>query len=204
MEVEHDAAAQDCRLAEASSVEWEGTDAGRSATTICSSLFRNHERFDQNRERTVAWLVAASLLGLLSLTVGIGSASSAQAVGSYYTDAQADAGQTVFDSQCAICHGDRLEGKVGPALAGQQFLSVSQYQELTARFLYKIMSTQMPKNAPGSLSKTEYLDVLAYILKVNGYPAGPRQLTADDNELKRIKIEPTDKPQDRSETEDRQ
>ena len=128
---------------------------------------------------------------------------SAQAVGSYYTDAQADAGQTVFASQCAICHGDKLEGKVGPALAGEQFLSVSQYQELTAGFLYKTISRQMPKNAPGSLSKTQYLDVLAYILKVNGYPAGPRQLTDDDHELKRIKIEPTGKPQESSQTEDR-
>ena len=93
---------------------------------------------------------AAFFLGLISLTAGIGSAASAQAVGSYYTEAQADAGQTVFASQCAICHGDKLEGKVGPALAGEQFLSVSQYQELTAGFLYKTISRQMPKNAPGS------------------------------------------------------
>lgn len=204
MEVEHDAAAEICRLTDASSVERAGSGSDRSRTNVCSSLFPNNRRSDQNWVRTAACLLPASFLGLLSLTVGIGSASSAQAVGSYYTDAQADAGQTVFASQCAICHGDKLEGKVGPALAGQQFLSVSQYQELTAGFLYRVMVRQMPKNAPGSLSKTQYVDVLAYILKVNGYQAGSKQLTADDHELNRIKIEPTGKPQESSETEDRQ
>jgi mono/diheme cytochrome c family protein len=197
MEVEHDAAAEVCRLADASSVEW----AGRSSRLGASN--RNSKRFCQNWARTKGSPLAALSLSLLSLTAGIGSAASAQSVGGYYTDAQADAGQTVFASQCAICHGDKLEGKVGPALAGEQFLSVSQYQELTAGFLYKTISRQMPKNAPGSLSKTQYIDVLAYILKVNGYPAGPRQLTDDDHELKRIKIEPTGKPQESSQTEDR-
>jgi S-disulfanyl-L-cysteine oxidoreductase SoxD len=197
MEVEHDAAAEVCRAAGAPSVEWS---ANRASQADVSPFFKNR-RFYQNWARCMARPVPPFLC-LISLTAGIGSAASAQAVGSYYTDAQADAGQTVFASQCAICHGDRLEGKVGPALAGEQFLSVSQYQELTAGFLYKTISRQMPKNAPGSLSKTQYLDVLAYILKVNGYPAGPRQLTDDDHELKRIKIEPTGKPQESSQTED--
>jgi mono/diheme cytochrome c family protein len=197
MEVEHDAAAEVCRAAGASSVEWP---ANRASQADVSPFFKNR-RFYQNWARCMARPVPLFLC-LISVAAGIGSAASAQAVGSYYTDAQADAGQTVFASQCAICHGDRLEGKVGPALAGEQFLSVSQYQELTAGFLYKTISRQMPKNAPGSLSKTQYLDVLAYILKVNGYPAGPRQLTDDDHELKRIKIEPTGKPQESSQTED--
>jgi mono/diheme cytochrome c family protein len=145
-----------------------------------------------------------SFRGLLSLIVGVDFPAKAQAAGSYYTDAQAAAGQSVYASQCAICHGDEMEGKVGPALAGQQFLSVSQYQELTAGFLYRLMSKQMPKNAPGSLSTTQYLDVLAYILKVNGYPAGPRQLTGDNHELNGIRIEPTGAPQKSSEAEGKQ
>lgn len=126
-------------------------------------------------------------------------------MGSYYTDDQAEAGRTVFGQQCAICHGQNLRGKVGPALAGQQFLSVSQYQELTADYLYRFMLKQMPKNAPGSLSKNQYLDLLAYILKVNGYPAGQQQLTADDGMLTQIKIEPTGKtPAGDDKTEDPQ
>jgi cytochrome c len=132
-------------------------------------------------------------------------AREASAATSYYTDAQAESGQKIFATQCVLCHGEQLQGKVGPALAGEQFLSVSQFQELTAEYLFRFMSKQMPANAPGSLSKTDYLDVLAYILKVNGYPAGPRRLTADDRALHRIKIEPTGKTQDSSnKTEDSQ
>jgi hypothetical protein len=40
---------------------------------------------------------------------------------------------------------------------------------------------------------------------VNGYPAGPRQLTADDQSLNHIKIEPTGKPRSGSDkTEEQQ
>jgi S-disulfanyl-L-cysteine oxidoreductase SoxD len=193
MEVEDEAAAAFPRLADAPSVEWTGGACGRSGTRVCVVPLPKRKQLWQHRPRVNARPRAACFLCLLSLTAAVGSATNAQTVGSFYTDAQADAGQTVFASQCAICHGDKLEGKVGPALAGQQFLSVSQFQELTAGFLYRTMAKQMPKNAPGSLSKTEYLDVLAYILKVNGYPAGSKQLTADNSELNQIKIEPTGK-----------
>jgi S-disulfanyl-L-cysteine oxidoreductase SoxD len=187
MEVEDDAAAEFPWLADAPSLERTGSATGRSGTSAGLVLRSDDKRFWRNWPSFTASL-AACFLGLL--TAGNGSANSAT-VGSYYTDAQAEAGRTIFASQCAICHGDRMEGKVGPPLAGEQFLSVSQFQELTAGFLYRTMSKQMPKNAPGSLSKTEYLDLLAYILKVNGYPAGPTQLTADNSELNQIKIVPT-------------
>jgi mono/diheme cytochrome c family protein len=128
---------------------------------------------------------------MLMLAATAGIPGNACATGSYYTEAQAQAGQTVFHTQCAICHGDTLEGKAGPALAGAQFLSVSQYQQLNADYLYRFMSKHMPLNAPGSLSEAQYLDALAYILQVNGYPSGKQPLTADDQHLAQIKIEPT-------------
>ncbi len=108
----------------------------------------------------------------------------------YYTSAQATAGKDVYDKVCALCHGDHLQGGTGPALAGDQFLSVSQFQKVDAGFFYRFMSTHMPLNAPGSLSKSQYLDVLAYLLEVNGYPSGSHELTASNDELNGIKIEP--------------
>lgn len=108
----------------------------------------------------------------------------------YYTSAQAASGQTVFEQVCAICHGDHLQGKVGPALAGQQFLSVSQFQGLTAWYLYQFMSTHMPQNAPGSLPKTQYDDLMAFILKTNGYPSGSVELTGNKVRLEALKIAP--------------
>ncbi len=107
-----------------------------------------------------------------------------------YTKAQAAAGRAIFNQTCAICHGDHLQGGVGPALAGKEFLSVSQFQQVTAEYFYHFMSTHMPLTAPGSLTKTQYLDLMAYFLAVNGYASGPNELTANDEELKAIKIEP--------------
>jgi len=108
----------------------------------------------------------------------------------YYTKSQADAGKDVFQKVCAVCHGNRLQGGAGPALAGQQFLSVSQFQEVTAAYFYHFMSTHMPLTDPGSLTKTQYLDIMAYFLEINGYAAGSHPLTANDAELKAIKIGP--------------
>jgi mono/diheme cytochrome c family protein len=135
--------------------------------------------------------VIVGVSAMLMFAVTVSSPNDAHATGSYYTQAQAQAGRTVFRTQCAICHGDSLEGKAGPALAGAQFLSVSQYQQLNADYLYRFMSKHMPLNAPGSLSEAQYLDALAYILEVNGYPSGQQPLTADDQRLAQIKIEPT-------------
>lgn len=140
------------------------------------------------------------LFGLVLLALGMtgGNTPTAHANGTYYTPAQAEVGRAVFHQQCALCHGDDLHGKSGPALAGDQFLSVSQYQNLTADYLYRFMSRHMPLNAPGSLSKAQYLGALAYILKVNGYPSGRQALTDDDRRLTQIKIEPTGIPQQSS------
>jgi mono/diheme cytochrome c family protein len=110
--------------------------------------------------------------------------------GGDYTKVQADAGKQIFDKTCAVCHGDHLQGGVGPALAGQQFLSVSQFQQVSAEYFYHFMSTHMPLTSPGSLTKEQYLNIMAYMLRVNGYPAGSQQLTDNKEELEAIKIEP--------------
>jgi S-disulfanyl-L-cysteine oxidoreductase SoxD len=120
----------------------------------------------------------------------VAAQTGSSAGGGYYTTSQADAGKNVFQKTCAICHGEQLEGGAGPALAGKQFLSVSQFQDITADYFYHFMSTHMPLTNPGSLTKTQYLDVMAYFLQVNGYAAGSHPLMPDDKELKAIKIEP--------------
>jgi mono/diheme cytochrome c family protein len=107
-----------------------------------------------------------------------------------YTKAQATAGKDVFDKTCAVCHGDHMQGGVGPALAGDQFLSVSQFQKISAEYFYNFISTHMPLTDPGSLTKQQYLDIMAYMLEVNGYPAGSHELTDNKEELGAIKIEP--------------
>lgn len=148
---------------------------------------------DQRPKQRMNLRRVSFVLPILATTWLLPTGATAQTAGSgsgYYTAAQAAAGGTTFGQVCAICHGDHLQGNVGPALAGKQFLSVSQFQGLTAWFLYDFMSTHMPQNAPGSLTKAQYNDLMAFILKANGYPSGSAALTGNEDRLKAIKIAP--------------
>ena len=100
---------------------------------------------------------------------------SAQSSG-VYTAAQAKAGAAIFTAQCSMCHGDKLEGISGPALAGSDFMS--KWSGQTVDDLRDIVTTQMPLTSPGRLKPAEVLSVLAYILQQNKYPAGDTALTA--------------------------
>jgi hypothetical protein len=54
------------------------------------------------------------------------------------------------------------------------------------------MKTLMPPEAPDSLPKETYRDIIAFVMKANNYPAGDRELPADQEALDRIFI--TGKP----------
>ncbi|MEO7040290.1 MAG: PQQ-binding-like beta-propeller repeat protein [Candidatus Elarobacter sp.] len=120
--------------------------------------------------RTLFAAVAATASLLLA-----GSLSAAQQTG-HYTSAQATAGAAVFSGKCSQCHGVNLEGGSGPPLTGTAF---KQYvgKSGTAASLYDFISKQMPADKPGSLSGEQYLDVTAYLLARNGYPAGGTALS---------------------------
>jgi mono/diheme cytochrome c family protein len=127
---------------------------------------------------------------LLPLTLSIAASAvfttqslSAQGAG-VYTAAQATAGATIYTAQCSMCHGAKLEGISGPALAGSDFMS--KWSGQTADDLRDVIATQMPLTSPGSLKPAEVMSVLAYILQQNKYPAGDTPLTAD--KTKSVKI----------------
>jgi hypothetical protein len=66
---------------------------------------------------------------------------------------------------------------VGPALSGANLKTLSKNTKLTVHDLFTFMSQQMPMNAPASLSKDQYVAIMAYVLKFNGYPSGSSALT---------------------------
>jgi hypothetical protein len=45
----------------------------------------------------------------------------------------------------------------------------------------------MPQDNPGSLKRKEYVDVVAYLFRLNGLPAGDAEM--DVSSVKRIRIE---------------
>jgi alcohol dehydrogenase (cytochrome c) len=119
--------------------------------------------FDARR----VYLSAALLLLAGSNAWGQSSAS--------FSAAQVNRGATVYTQYCAQCHGATLQGDSGPALTGTTFHQT--YGGGTAAQLYDFISRQMPQNAPGTLSQTQYLDVTAYALSQNGQQAGALPLT---------------------------
>ncbi len=95
-----------------------------------------------------------------------------------YTAAQATAGKTAFDADCAVCHGNTLtNGTMAPPLAGESFHTAWAGQSVRA--LYDSTKTMPPAN-PGSLSDDTYASIVAYMLQVNGYAAGETPLTTGD------------------------
>ena len=92
-----------------------------------------------------------------------------------YSAEQAERGREVYEAQCAICHGDALEGSVGPPLVGDRFLSIWSARPVV-ELVDKIEHT-MPLRAPAPLSRQESIDLAAYTLQAGGYPAGQEALT---------------------------
>ena len=47
----------------------------------------------------------------------------------------------------------------------------------------------MPVDAPGSLTNQQYVDVVAYMLQLNGHPAGKSALAPDPAALRKVRID---------------
>jgi len=102
-----------------------------------------------------------------------------------YTDAQAERGKTVYLSACIRCHGADLAGTTAPALKGERFMDTFG-GEPVSRLFEKIRDT-MPPNFGTILDDGAKLDIVAFILQGNGYPAAARELPTG-NALAAIQI----------------
>jgi hypothetical protein len=76
----------------------------------------------------------------------------------------------VYKAQCAACHGEKLEGVIGPMLAGEGFVAAWGGRSV-AELVDKIQNT-MPLQAPGSLMRPQSIDITAYMLQVGNFKAG--------------------------------
>lgn len=94
-----------------------------------------------------------------------------------YTGAQARDGHIKFEQHCSMCHGPMLEGRAGPALKGPYF--ASKQADFHVKDIFTILVHNMPATQPGSLPRQDYVDIMAFLLKENGYPRGSDKLTYD-------------------------
>lgn len=132
-------------------------------------------------------LCFALMLSGISYQAAYGQADVAPAADGLYTADQAHRGETMYKAQCTSCHGDALDG-VGPypPLSGDDFLT--KYQGQPALNLYNMIQKLMPATAPGTLTRPQAADLLAYILSFNKFPAGKTEFPTDEDTLKKLTI----------------
>src|SRR5213593_1032350 len=130
--------------------------------------------------RTLYVLHALCLVLLVSPHKGF-SQSSKTVWGGVYTDAQAERGKVRYDMNCGSCH------RGGPPNID---VLMRDWSGTVLEGFFNRIKTTMPANAPGSLSDSYYLDVVAFILRTDGFPAGNDALEAAA--LKDVRIEPKD------------
>ena len=121
--------------------------------------------------RSGHYFSAAAVL-CVCLGVPLSPARAACPSGGIYTPAEANAGKADYDAHCASCHNADMSGNSGPALAGPKFLSYLTFTKITPTQLQAFITSQMPADAPGSLTATQYNNIFAYMLSFNHYPSG--------------------------------
>lgn len=105
-----------------------------------------------------------------------------------YTEDQAKRGEATANKLCTSCHGPELSGgEAGPTLVGLEF--VGNWNNLTVADFFDRVHATMPADAPGTMTPQQTSDVMAYVFKLNKYPAGKTELPTDLASLKGIKIE---------------
>ena len=98
-----------------------------------------------------------------------------------YSKAQADGAKAQFDKICADCHPFSDAEKKRPKdipLGGDTF-----FQNWTGRSLGEMTSTialTMPNDGSAVLSEEEALNMVAFILQKNGFPAGSKPFEKSD------------------------
>ena len=133
------------------------------------------------------YLAALAALLLGGIGAGVQAQSAKSVADGVYTDVQARRGAAAYDGACGRCHRGDLGGGDGPALKDDRFNRTFAGQDL--KNLYARIATTMPRGAPGSMADSVYLDILAYIIRENGFPAGSQDLSLD--QLAGVEVQPT-------------
>ena len=105
-----------------------------------------------------------------------------------YTEEQAKRGGALYSQNCARCHGPELTGgETAPALASSEFKET--WSGLSVDDLFERIKISMPQDNPGSLSRQQTADILAFILSRGGFPAGGTELPREAEALKQMRFE---------------
>ena len=105
--------------------------------------------------------------------------------GPSYADDQSNRGEAIYTKSCAPCHDDK---SLAPLLQGDVFLK--NWSDKTVGALFTKIRATMPLQDPGSLSDQQSIDLVAYVLKLNRFPAAQEALPQDATALGAINFSP--------------
>ena len=94
---------------------------------------------------------------------------------------QARRGENAFLASCTACH------------ASSEFSANAfrrRWSNRTAADLYDLMSATMPEDAPSSLAPQEYVDIVAYMLSLNGFDTSGAAGAWNVETLERVTLGP--------------
>jgi mono/diheme cytochrome c family protein len=128
-----------------------------------------------------AFLMPTLIVGAAATGAGAQAASTSPLLAGAFTEEQAVRGQALYYQHCLSCHAEDMTGlDQAPPLAGPRFSSIWEGESLWS--LVERIET-MPPSAPGSLSHSEAVDLLSYMLWYNGLPLGDAALSAEQSVL---------------------
>jgi len=135
--------------------------------------------WDDHEMRSIPGLwflaMAAASLGIAQTSASQTGTGGRTVWDGVYTEAQATRGTMAFCQSCAGCHALAAQGKA--PLVGDAFWK--SFAQKSVGDLLEFVSTYMPNGNPGSLTEPTYRDIVALILKSNGFPAGTTELGGD-------------------------
>jgi len=129
-------------------------------------------------------LFGTMVVGALGTVAAQGAKSQWEGV---YTEEQAKRGDALYAQYCAACHGPDLSGgEMAPGLTGGEFSS--NWNDLSLGELFERIRISMPQNAPGTLTRQQAADILAFMLSKASVPAGSSELPTQTEILNGIKF----------------
>jgi mono/diheme cytochrome c family protein len=127
-----------------------------------------------------ARLAACAALLVTTTALAVSGQGQKSVKAGVYTAAQSDRGQALFRSKCASCH------------APNRFTDDLFYTSFAGKPMWEmfdVISDTMPEDNPGSMKPEEYVDVMAYLLKLNNFPTGNTELPVGKDALSAILME---------------
>lgn len=97
-----------------------------------------------------------------------------------YTKAQADGAKAQYDKVCLTCHAFSEDGrkkKEDLLLGSEEFLK--KWEGKSVEELVTTTALSMPNDGSAVISEEEALNLIAYVLQQNGFPAGNAPLTLE-------------------------